>query len=223
MKLRVGILAAFSALALGAGTAHALPVSEASVGGGQGCTDSACANPTLSWSQASGTGSGTLSLSSSVPLGPIDMLIFSITLPSTTFLPTLPSTNDNGVTRLDFTNVTYSGTAAVAASQYVPGQFDITGGTGAIAGTQTPTGAGSAGGFSASSSLLSGYCLDIAGFGVTCGIIFSADNDFNFPVNGATRYFTHTVNVTAVPEPASTALAAIGLAALGLAARRSRR
>lgn len=213
MKKLAGILAAAFALALVAGSAHALPVSTASIGGGKGCLDAACASQRLSWSLSAGSGSGTLGLSGTT-------LIFSISLPSSTFLPTT-GPNDNGVTQLVFTNTTYAGTATLLNLGF--GAYSITGGTASISGTQTPTGAGVAGPFSALSSLLSGSCFDSGPLGVTCGIIFSASNDFNFAVNGQTRYFTHTLNVTAVPEPTTAMLVLAGLFGLGLTGRRSRR
>jgi len=208
MRRLPGFLVALALLTLGGGSARALPlpVVTAAVGGGQGCTTSACgASATLSWSSSSGAGSGTVDLDAGLLT-----LTFSITLPSSTFLP-ISGPNDNGVTQLDFTTVTYAGTAPLM--DLGGGFFWILGGSASVSGTQTPTGAGSAGLFSASDSLLSGSCQDISG-SVYCGITFSAPNDFNFQVNGQTRYFTHTVNVTAVPEP--TAALQFGCALLGL-------
>jgi hypothetical protein len=74
--------------------------------------------------------------------------------------------------------------------------FAISGGSAPISGTQTPSGAGTAG-------------------------PFSHNTDFNFDANGQPRYFTHTVNLTAVPEPGTAMLLGMGFVALGLHRRRS--
>jgi hypothetical protein len=196
-------------LALFAGSAQALPVSSASIESGAGCSDAMCGNLTLTWSASSGSGGGSLTLSGS-------SLSFAITIGSATFVPVEPATDDNGVSELVFSSVTYTGTATAVPNEYAPGLFDITSGSASITGTQTPIGAGSAGPFSVSDSLLSGYCYDAGALGISCGITFSSENDFSFPLNGATRYFTHTVNVAAaaVPEPGAAALLGLGLAAL---------
>ena len=216
MRRLPGFLVALALLTLGGGSARALPlpVVTAAVGGGQGCPNSACGSPTLSWSSSSGAGSGSLDLD----VGLLT-LTFSITLPSSTFLP-ISGPNDNGVTQLDFTTVTYAGAAPLM--DLGGGLYLILGGSASVSGTQTPTGAGSAGLFSASDSLLSGSCTDISGT-VYCGITFSALNDFNFLVNGQTRHFTHTVNVTATPEPAAALLIGGGLLGLRLAGSRGPR
>jgi hypothetical protein len=193
-------------LLMTAGSAQALTVTTASLGAALGCTDNACINDTLTL--GSGTaGSGTLDISGSV-------LTFSITLPSYDLVPS-QGADDNGVTQLNFTNVTYTGTASLFQSGPV---YAITGGSTSISGTQTPVGAGTGGAFSASNSLLGGQCTDL-GTSVVCGITISPQTDFNFDVNGQTRHFSQTMNLTAVvPEPGAAVLFAVGLA--GLAARR---
>jgi len=212
MRLFRGVFSVVATLLL-AGAAQALPVSTAAVGGGRGCANSACTQIRYMWSSSSGTGSGSLTLD-----GGAGTLDFSITLPGSLFLA-MPSP-DNGVTQISFSDVTYTGSATLSGG---PATFSITGGSATISGTQTPSGAGTAGLFSAADSLLSGSCN--VGANITCGIIFSSLNDFSFDVNGQTRWFTHTVNVTAVPEPATAALFGAGLAGLGIAGsrRRSRR
>jgi hypothetical protein len=195
-----------------AGSAQALPVTSASAGNALGCLDQACTSQTLSWASNAGGGTGTLDL-----VG--NNLTFSITLASTTLTP-IGGGSDNGVTQLVFSNTTYTGSATVM--HLGGGFYQILSGTSTIGGTQAPSGAGVAGPFAAADALLSGTGT-VIGPSVGCGIVFGAANDFNFDVNGQTRYFTHTVNVTAVPEPATAALFAIGLIGLGIAGGRRTR
>ncbi len=211
MKRLAVVVALGIAWNLVTGVAQALPIGAASIGNARGCVDQACTNQTLTWGGNAGGGTGTLDI-----VG--NNLSFSITLASTTLVPI--GASDNGVTQLDFTNTTYAGSATLMSLG--GGFFSIVSGSASINGTQTPTGAGTGGSFSAADALLGGTCA-VTGPSISCGITFGAANDFNFLVNGQTRYFQHTMNVTAVPEPATAALVCAGLIGLGVAAsRRSR-
>jgi hypothetical protein len=196
-----GIWLVCGVLLLGAGSAQALSVTAANLGGGVGCADAACTDPRLGLS-SSASGTGTLTLGGG-------SLTFNIVLPLSTFLPGGP--DDNGVTQLDFVTVTYSGTATVST---VGTKSTITDGSASISGTQTPTGAGTSGPFFVADSLLAGMC-NATGGNITCGFIFQPSNDFNFVINGQTRWFTHTMNLT-VPEPSTGVLLGAGLIILAL-------
>ena len=195
---------------LTAGSAQALSVT-ASLGSGRGCADASCIDQTLKLlSSAAGT-TGDLTLSAT-------LLTFSITLPSSVFGP-VTGADDNGVTQLELTDVTYSGSATVLTSGMVS---SISGGSASISGMQKQSfasGSPTTSSFLFVDSLFLGQCLTL-GTTVTCGIIFSPLEDANFLVNGVTRHFSQTMNLTAIPEPCTAMLLAAGLACL--ATRRPR-
>src|SRR5262249_3579828 len=136
--------------------------------------------------------------------------------PSSIFIP-ITGPSDNGVTQLEFSNTTYAGSATL--NPLGGGFYTVASGSATINGTQIPTGAGSSGPFSVLNAVVGGSCQG-TGASVASGLTFGALNDFNFPVNGQTRWFTHTMNLTAVPEPATALLFAGGMAGLGLLGRR---
>jgi hypothetical protein len=213
---RVGMMAGVIAgawLAMGS-IAEAAFISSGIMGNGRGCTDDACANVTLVVDGPTSTGiTGMLDLNS-VTL----RLEFDITLSSAVFNPA-PSLGgaDNGVTSLTFSSVRYVGGGNLMFLASTQTWF-LTSGSADINGTATPTGAGSATLIDVTTSI-SGSCARSNG-NTTCGITFSPRN-FPVQVNGATRYFSNTLNVTA-PEPAAGALLGLGLVALAAFRTRTR-
>lgn len=209
MKRAVLIAAAVSGAWLFVGSAaHAASVTSAILGSGMGCRDAGCFDVSLLLQ-------GSPALTGDLDVDPTALLVdFDMTLALATFMPMGGS--DNGVTSLQFQNVRYQG----AASLVLEGSsWRITGGSANISGAAVPSGAGSPTAINVTTAI-SGSC-QIGASAATCGIIFSSDQ-FAVQVNGQTRYFSNTANVSApVPEAAGGGLVGLALGALGLL--RSRR
>ena len=202
----LGIIAGLS-LTTGLPTsAAALSINSANSGldQGAGCSSSSCLTVLYNLDGSSPV-SGTIDITGST-------LTFNIQLASASMTAT--GSGDGAVTALSFSNVNYSGSVGVTlnGSTYTVNSAQI----GAVSGTVTPTGAGSAAPIAGSLVLVTGVCSETPGSPLQCGLIFGPQSNFSAVVNGNNRYFRHTVDVfTAVPEPGTALLIGAGLFALG--------
>lgn len=208
MKRVIRTMLGLSAALLVAGQAQATIYTATAgfLGAGQGCADSSCSTEIYQLDTSGGI-SGTIEIDSGV-------LDFNLTLASSTFDAT-PS--DGGITSIEFLTTVYSG--AVNVTEGPPGLFSVDGGQfGAVTGSVQPTGAGALAPVASTQSLLSGSCT-VGGATTTCGLVFSPLIDFTVTLNGNVRYFSHTLNATAVPEPATAVLFILGMGAAAAVGR----
>ena len=139
-------------------------------------------------------------------------LTFSIDLASATL--SAISGNDGGVTSVDFT-LNYSG--AVTLVDEGSGQFSVTDQTGTLNGSLFANGPDTSTLITNVLANVTGICDEEPGGALTCGLTFGAGSGFPVDVNGNVRYFRHTIDITAIPEPGTAMLLGLGL--LGLASR----
>ncbi|MCR9095518.1 MAG: PEP-CTERM sorting domain-containing protein [bacterium] len=199
---------ALSGLLFSASSALAGPIDPASSGldQAQGCGDSPCAFDVIYNLDASAPVTGDLEITGST-------LDFTISLASATL-----SGSDGAVSSIDFSGVTYSGSFAITLDG--SGGATITDQIATITGTVTPD-IGGAVVFNAINVNTTGLCTGVDTASPTCGLIFGGPtSDFSASVDGNTRYFRHTVDVSVVPEPGTALLLGLGLSGLASLNRR---
>ena len=205
-----------SSLAIG-GTAQALTISSGGFDQALGCSNVACgATQTLELDPA---GAPVAVVSGTVDLDTTALtLSFSFSVVELSLTP-VSGPDDNGASAVVFTNTTYSASGIPVMD--LGGTFLVgPGQTAAVAGSQEQVGVSPAAAFSAPAARLNGSCL-VVGNGLSCGLSFG-QSDFSFDVgsNPEARYFQHTANFLAVPEPTTAALLGLALFATAVAGRR---
>jgi hypothetical protein len=182
-------------------------VTEGSVGQAFFCSDPVCLTETLTFDDG-GSASGTITVDSG-------QVSFDVTVSVIGF----SGGPDGGVSDVELQTVHYvGGPEAIVGS---PGAFNATG-TASVGGSVVPdVGLSSLIDLPAAAWTLS--CLDESGQ-LKCGLVL-APLTFGVPVGGiGTRYVGHTVNLTAVPEPAISVMGlTAGLMGLAYARRKATR
>ncbi len=208
-----------ASLAFG-GNAQALTISSGGFDQALGCSDVACgATQTLTFDP---NGDPVAVVSGNVDLDTMALtLSFSFSVVELSMTP-VSGTDDNGASAVVFTNTTYAA-SGVPVMNLGGGNFLVgPAQTASVSGSQEQVGVSAAAAFAAPLARLNGSCL-VVGDGLSCGLSFG-QSGFSFDV-GATpdeeaRYFQHTANILAVPEPTTAALMGLALFGIAVAGRR---
>ena len=202
-------------LLLAPSAVHAMSISGGGFDQALGCSSVACGS-----TQTLEIGTDVAPVTGSIDLDTSGLtLSFDLAVGS---LPLVPlGADDNGVSQVEFLSTVYH---AVTLTVLDFGDTFIIGPnqTASVSGIQSQTGAGAPapGGFAALAARVNGSC-HVSGGGLSCGLSFG-QSSFSFEVGSPAepRFFQHTANVVAVPEPTTLALMGAALLAFAAAGRR---